>query len=79
MTPKEKAKELISKFTFLKTPESDNKFYNPIQCALICVEEINNSLQNIPDLQVSGNVLLDQIKYYQKVKEEINVLKINQL
>jgi len=78
MTPKEKAKELILKFTFL-TPEGDNKFYNPIQCALICVDEINNSLQNIPDLQVSGNVLLDQIKYYQKVKEEINVLKINQL
>jgi len=74
MKPKEKAKELISKFTFLKTPESDNKFYNPKQCALICVDEINNALQNISSLQVIGNVLLDQIKYYQEVKQEITNL-----
>ena len=40
MTAKEKAKELISKFTFLKIPEDDAKFYNPKQCALICVQEI---------------------------------------
>ena len=35
MTSKEKAKELISKFTFLSLPESDAKFYNPKQCSLI--------------------------------------------
>lgn len=35
-----KAKELISKFTFLTYQESDAKFYNPKQCALICVDEI---------------------------------------
>ena len=40
MTPQEKAKELVSKFTFLTYPESDAKFYNPKQCALIAVDEI---------------------------------------
>ena len=40
MTPKEKAAELISKFTFLSLPESNAKFYNPKQCALIAVEEL---------------------------------------
>ena len=68
MTPKEKAKELVDKIHIT------NKLINYDRAkaiALICVDEINNALQNIPDLQVSGNVLLDQIKYYQEVKQEI--------
>jgi len=69
MTPKEKAKELISKFTFLKTPESDNKFYNPIQCALICVDEIINACEY-------NRVESYNTDWWEKVKIEINKLLI---
>ena len=78
MEAKEKAKELRDKFI-----ESTKVFYQnewktdlseSKKCALICVEEINNALKKIPEIQVSGNLLLDQIKYYQKVKEEISNL-----
>ena len=37
---KKKAQELRSKFRFLKLPEDDAKFYNPVQCAVIAVDEI---------------------------------------
>jgi len=43
MTPKEEAKELISKFTFLKIPENKDVFYNPKQCALIAVSEFKSN------------------------------------
>ena len=83
LLPKEKAKELLDRF--IKYAESDwlnsglleqetisnTIIFNAKKSALICVDEINKALQNIPDLQVSGNVLLDQIKYYQEVKQEI--------
>ena len=41
------------------------------QCALICQNEILKALQSIPDLKVSGNILLDKIEEHQKVKQEI--------
>jgi hypothetical protein len=69
MTPKEKAEELISKFTFLSYPENNEKFYNPKQCALIAVDEIIQSLRHaeaISDLGYPG--------YWHKVKIEINKL-----
>jgi len=73
MTPKEKAKELVERFKIVRLKEGKSKLtdISSKRCALICVYEINNALQNIPDLQVIGNVLLDQIKYYQEVKQEI--------
>ena len=85
-TPKEEAKELVDGFKkyvesdwlnsdFLEQKTiSDTILFNAKQCALICVDKINNALQNIPDLQVSGNILLDQIKHYQEVKQEITNL-----
>ena len=86
MKPKEKAKELVDGFK--KYAESDwlnsglleqetisnTIIFNAKKSALICVDEINNALQQIPDLKVSGNVLLDQIKFYQKVRNEITKL-----
>ena len=72
MTPKEKAKELVDKIHLT------NKLINYDRAktiALLCVDEIDNALQNISALQVIGNVLLDQIKYYQEVKQEIINLK----
>jgi len=76
MEAREKAKELVAIYDNI--PMEDGFIISLVQaktCALIAVDEINNALQNIPDLQVSGNVLLDQIKYYQEVKKEITNLK----
>jgi len=66
MTPKEKAKELVSKFTFLTYPESDAKFYNPKQCALIAIQEIINF----------GNKagIREPMMYWNKVEQEIKKL-----
>ena len=45
------------------------------QCALTAVDEIIQTLNyDIRDLDVSGNVLLDLIKYWKQVKEEIEKL-----
>ena len=72
MEPKEEAKKLVDKIHLT------NKLINYDRAktiALLCVDEIDNALQNISALHVIGNVLLDQIKYYQEVKQEIINLK----
>jgi hypothetical protein len=72
MTPKEKAKQLVSKFTFLSYPESNEKFYNPKQCALIAVDEmINTGLLLDSSIYVMVKTSLD---YWQQVKQEIEKL-----
>ena len=40
----------------------------------ICVQEILNVLEEIPDLKVQGNILLDKIEYYQGVLMEVDML-----
>jgi len=40
----------------------------------ICVQEILNVLDEIPDLQVVGNVLLNKIEYYRTVLAEVEML-----
>ena len=69
---KDKARELIDMFLDI------NKFVNPNwrkenakQCALICVDEIIDVLQNIPDIYCKGNIILDAIQYWEEVKQEI--------
>ena len=63
MTPKEKAKELISKFTFFKHPEDKRDLVNNTkQCALICVDEIIEETTAFVKA------------YWIEVKEEINKL-----
>ena len=69
LTPKEKAKELVDKFCFGLYPWQIKKAK---EYALLCVNETLNTLENIPDLMVVGNILIDQIKYYRKVKDYIN-------
>lgn len=56
MTPKEKAKELVDKFSWIDC-SSDAK-----QCALICVDEI---LETYIDLD-------PKLNYWEEVKQEIN-------
>jgi hypothetical protein len=79
MTPKEKAKELYDKFYFVNSEsvelitgeyemlfslhESDAK-----QCALIALDEI------IEALELNSWQNINQIKYYQEIKQEIEKL-----
>ena len=62
MTPKEKAVELIDKFTYWNTAEAERE---GIKSALSCVNEIL-----IITYSYSGN----EYEFYQEVKNEINKL-----
>jgi hypothetical protein len=71
MTPKEKAKELVGKF-YVNIPLRDCDNKRPHKLALIAVDEILLTLnKDIRDLDVVGSILLDLIKYWQEVKQEI--------
>ena len=61
MTPKEKAKELVKEYSW-NSDKSDAK-----QCALICVDEIIESIRHI-----IGEKL--RVEYYLEVKQEIEKL-----
>lgn len=72
MIPKEKAEELLHKFTqpvdqLHKYPMC---FDTAKQCALIAVGEIINYLTTSLDVQTS----LDAVNYWQEVKQEIEKL-----
>jgi hypothetical protein len=58
MTPKEKAKELIGKFSNVPLLDS----YEATQCALILVDEILKLHKKLP---------LETLEYYVEVKHEI--------
>jgi hypothetical protein len=67
MTPKEKAKELVDKYNFLKeifTPS----IHEQKQCVLIAVDEILSFIDN------SDFTNLYWLNYWTEVKEEINKL-----
>ena len=77
MTTKEKAKELVEKYySFGINKEGQTlSWYECKQCALISVDEIINTLNyDIRDLDVRGNILLDLIKFWREVKQEIEKL-----
>ena len=76
MLPKEKAEELKNKFintNSLKLSDySRIEFPTAKQCALICCDEILLTLnRDIQDINVVGNILLDLIKYWNNVREEL--------
>ena len=66
LKPKEKAEELVGK---MHNNLYSDGLYDALKCAELCVNETLNALENIPYIMVSGNILLDQIKYYKKVRE----------
>ena len=74
MNPKEKAKELYNKHSYiikglLNYPNGTTK-YKAKQCAIICVDEIlENNL-----IVLSGGVYQRELNYWQEVKEEIEKL-----
>ena len=81
-TLQERAEELVNKFiksTIKWNPINGVGYYNDInaakECALIAVDEIIKTLNyDIKDLDVRGNILLDLIKYWREVKQEIEKL-----
>jgi len=83
LTPKEKASELLEKFSPLVTtwdcywdyPRNEDDVLNDAkQCALIAVDEILYAL-NDDDLYIQGETNIhDSIEYYNEVKQEINNL-----
>ena len=83
MTPEQKAIDILEKLiphVYNEYDGSDGgRDYNAkrhtIQCALIAVDEIINTLNHdIRDLDVRGSVLLDLIKYWREVKQELEKL-----
>jgi hypothetical protein len=64
MTPQKKAKELVDKFSNVPLLDS----YEAKQCALIAVDEILKSHNNL--YGVNG----EKTKYYLEVKQEIELL-----
>ena len=65
-TPKEKAAELIDKFTYWNTSESERE---GIKSALSCVDEIINYL-----LDSDWALINNKANYWEQVKNEINNL-----
>jgi hypothetical protein len=74
MTPQEKAKELVDKFTVVGLQQRNEG----IQCALICVDEIikRSDKNKIVYTFFEGDCLTQYTEdfYWEKVKEEINKL-----
>jgi hypothetical protein len=73
MTPKEKAKELVSKFQYnTKVYHPKNGWVNSIidmkECALICVDEILKDREEIDGMRVIND------PYWLEVKKEIEKL-----
>lgn len=65
MTPKEKAEELVEKFTYWNTTQAERE---GIKSALIAVEEI------IDSLQIKNYSQADQYEYWSEVKYYIEKL-----
>jgi hypothetical protein len=72
MTPKEKAKELISKYEFF---DVDGRYLcDPKQCALIAVSEIENELTDYGRRMDELQNMDGEWRFWDKVKEEIEKL-----
>ena len=72
MKAKEEAKELVDKYKYriVRGVEIEQMSISLAkQCALICVDEIIKSLRHL-----KHSFTFDEIKYYEKVKQEINKL-----
>ena len=75
LSPKEKAKELVSKFPMnglpLKYGDAPKQYKEHLkQCALIASDEIIEYITSSSDIMISVNAL----EYWQQVKNEIQLL-----
>ena len=78
MTPKEKAEELFNKFIIIDdlSDSTGNSLYfnaHAKQCALIAVDEILNGYE-FDSLDIEHKRIMDNINYWDKVKQEIENL-----
>ena len=80
MSPKEKANELFYKY-YDRLEHKLSEDYSPHEvavfkeCVLLAVDEIIETLNHdIRDLDVRGNILLDLIRYWRSVREEVEKL-----
>jgi hypothetical protein len=77
MTPKEKAIELVNKFTFQR---ESHEMYVAKHCALICVDEILNQFIGIHNKFKEAKIIDGDVKesanyiYWIEVKQEIEQL-----
>ena len=75
MTPKEKAIELVNKFSG-KLPwysEKDNLLKSK-QCALIAVDEVQQLIKDLSSCKNRFIYIIDEMNYWQEVKQEIELL-----
>jgi len=73
MTPKEKAEQLVSKFTDVENGEM--YIGKAKQCALIAADEIIGQWEIIDVYLANGNGELNQnLKYWYTVRKEIDLL-----
>jgi len=74
MTPKEKAEELVEKFTDIENKYNEySDFKQAKQCALIAVDEIINTLDS-ERIKYSSDYCFEENKYWTEVKQEIEKL-----
>jgi len=66
MTPKEKAEEIVGRFTSF----TDEDIY----CSLVCVDEILKLKHYLPKQELTARVATNSFEYWQEVKEEIEKL-----
>jgi len=81
MKEQEKAKEMYEEFAQLlrgDKPRTVRKALSDSEsakrCAIIACKNTIKALHDMPDLNVVGNVLLNQIEYYREVENELNEL-----
>ena len=67
MTPKEKATELVLKFSIVGLQQRNEG----IVCALIAVDELIKEYSTLPHF---GELYLENIEYWEEVKQEIELL-----
>lgn len=73
MTPYDKAKELVEKYYEYSQDVGDIN-YSSKQCAIICCDEIIESLRQSQKMSVSSGEYMYQFEYWQSVKREIEKL-----
>ena len=66
MTTREKAKELVDRFSQRRYTDEDSK-----ECALICVDEM---LKELGEFSNDDGYQLSRVDYLKEVKQEINKL-----
>ncbi len=75
MTPKEKAKELYSKFEDSITGLDGDEWYNSAkQCALICVDAMEKTLTEYGEDSHELQNMDSYFRYLENVKQEIEKL-----